>query len=187
MTSAARPTWCPAKGGNEQQSNVCSSRDLASHTSLKPRRELGQLTTQNLREELEERERRHFSGTTKGSLQLLDADDDSDGEINNDSDYDEEAEDEAQLKAELEKVRKEKAEQKLAVENVIMKVKEEELLCGNPLLNINPTSFSLKRRWDDDVVFKNQTRGDSKIPKRFVNDTIRNDFHRRFLHKYMMN
>lgn len=40
-------------------------------------------------------------------------------------------------------------------------------------------------RWDDDVVFKNQDRGETKTPKRFINDTIRNDFHRKFLHKYM--
>ena len=44
MTTAARPTWAPAKGGNEQggtrifgPSQKYSSRDLASHTNLKPR------------------------------------------------------------------------------------------------------------------------------------------------------
>ncbi|VAI20711.1 unnamed protein product [Triticum turgidum subsp. durum] len=44
MTTAARPTWAPAKGGNEQggtrifgPSGKYSSRDLAAHTSLKPR------------------------------------------------------------------------------------------------------------------------------------------------------
>lgn len=44
MTTAARPTWAPAKGGNEQggtrifgPSQKYSSRDLAAHTSLKPR------------------------------------------------------------------------------------------------------------------------------------------------------
>ncbi|KAB1215066.1 hypothetical protein CJ030_MR4G018550 [Morella rubra] len=44
MTTAARPTWAPAKGGNEQggtrifgPSQKFSSRDLASHTTLKPR------------------------------------------------------------------------------------------------------------------------------------------------------
>jgi hypothetical protein len=41
------------------------------------------------------------------------------------------------------------------------------------------------RRWDDDVVFKNQTRGQPKVQKRFINDTIRNDFHRRFLQRYI--
>lgn len=40
-------------------------------------------------------------------------------------------------------------------------------------------------RWDDDVVFKNQARGETKKAKRFINDTIRSDFHRKFLHKYM--
>ena len=44
MTTAARPTWAPAKGGNEQggtrifgPSQKFSSRDLAAHTTLKPR------------------------------------------------------------------------------------------------------------------------------------------------------
>lgn len=40
-------------------------------------------------------------------------------------------------------------------------------------------------RWDDDVVFKNQARGEIKATKRFINDTIRNDFHKKFLQKYM--
>ncbi|CAN1158425.1 Protein CWC15 homolog A [Linum perenne] len=66
-----------------------------------------------------------------------------------------------------------------------LKVKEEQLLRGNPLLNNNPTSFSVRRKRDDDVVLKNQTRGETKTLKRFINDTIRNDFHRRFLQKYM--
>ncbi|KAH6797752.1 Cwf15 / Cwc15 cell cycle control family protein [Perilla frutescens var. hirtella] len=72
MTWAARPTWAPVKGGNEQggtrifgPSQNYSSRDMAAHTSLKPRKE-GQDTQdevqrRNLREELEDRYRRHFS------------------------------------------------------------------------------------------------------------------------------
>jgi len=65
-------------------------------------------------------------------------------------------------------------------------MKEAELMRGNPLININnPGSFSVKRRWDDDVVFKNQARGETKTQKRFINDTIRSDFHRKFLQRYM--
>ncbi|CAL5359494.1 unnamed protein product [Camellia sinensis] len=72
MTTTARPTWAPAKGGNEQggirifgPSQKYSSRGIASHTTLKPRKD-GQdtkeeLQKRNLRDELEERERRHFS------------------------------------------------------------------------------------------------------------------------------
>ncbi|KAJ4977268.1 hypothetical protein NE237_002374 [Protea cynaroides] len=79
--------------------------------------------------------------------------------------------------------KEERAEEKLRKEEEL-KLKEAEHLRGNPLLN-NPTSFNVKRRWDDDVVFKNQSRGETKAPKRFINDTIRNDFHRKFLQKYM--
>lgn len=227
MTTAARPTWAPAKGGNEQggtrifgPSQKYSSRDIASHTTLKPRRD-GQDTQdevqkRNLREELEERERRHFSSKDKsysddrdrrkGSHLLLEGSkrdpddrivprsvdaDDSDVEVKSEdeSDDDDDDEDDTEaLLAELEQIKKERAEEKLRQElqeqEEQLKVKEAELMRGNPLLN-NPTSFSVKRRWDDDVVFKNQTRGESKTPKRFINDTIRNDFHRKFLQKYM--
>jgi protein CWC15 len=48
-----------------------------------------------------------------------------------------------------------------------------------------PQSAQIKRKWNDDVVFKNQSRGEVEKKKRFVNDTIRNDFHRSFLKKYM--
>ncbi|CAL1384823.1 unnamed protein product [Linum trigynum] len=229
MTTAARPTWAPAKGGNEQggtrifgASQKYSSRDLAAHTNLKPRRE-GQdtqveLQKRNLRAELEERERKHFSSKDKsysddrdrrrGSQLLLEGSkrdvddriiprredaDDSDVEANNksdDSDDDDDEEDTQALMAELERIKRERAEEKFRQEQALaaeeLKAKEEQLLRGNPLLNSNnPTSFTVKRRWDDDVVFKNQTRGETKAPKRFINDTIRNDFHRKFLHKYM--
>ncbi|XVF70933.1 hypothetical protein PTKIN_Ptkin11bG0201800 [Pterospermum kingtungense] len=224
MTTAARPTWQPAKGGNEQggtrifgPSQKYSSRDLAAHTNLKPRKE-GQdthdeLQKRNLREELEERERRHFSSKDKYNgkkenmlLTVLCAKrdiedrivprsvdaDDSDVEVNNDNesddDDDDDDDDEEALLAELERIKKEKAEEKLRQEKLEqeeeLKAKEAELLRGNPLIN-NPTSFGVKRRWDDDVVFKNQSRGETKAPKRFINDTIRNDFHRKFLQKYM--
>ena len=71
--------------------------------------------------------------------------------------------------------------------------RDSSILQGNPLLD--PTrlgasaaaggSFAVKRRWDDDVVFKNQSREPKKEGKRFINDTVRNDFHRRFLNKYV--
>ena len=47
------------------------------------------------------------------------------------------------------------------------------------------SGVQVKRRWDDDVVFKNQTRGEPKAQKTMINDTIRNDFHRRFLNRYV--
>jgi protein CWC15 len=72
---------------------------------------------------------------------------------------------------------------------------------GNPLLDLQaalskdgsaspaPSSvsgFSVKRRWDDDVIFKGQARGTSETPKKeFVNDLLRTEFHKRFL-KYVL-
>jgi protein CWC15 len=43
----------------------------------------------------------------------------------------------------------------------------------------------IKRKWNDDVVFRNQAQSEPEVKKRFVNDTIRNDFHRNFLRKYV--
>ncbi|XP_009348730.2 protein CWC15 homolog [Pyrus x bretschneideri] len=228
MTTAARPTWAPAKGGNEQggtrifgPSQKYSSRDMAAHTSLKPRKPgqdtQDELQKKNLREELEESERKHYSSKDKsysydrdrrrGNQLLLEGGrrdteivprnidaDDSDVEAQSDDesgeDDDDEEDDMEALLAELEQIKKEKAEEKLRKERLEreeeLKVKEAELLRGNPLLNgAAPTSFSVKRRWDDDVVFKNQARGETKTPKRFINDTVRSDFHRKFLQKYM--
>ena len=96
--------------------------------------------------------------------------------------------DEADLLAELERIRKERAEeasQRKREEDVEKETQlREEVARGNPLLN-QAASFQITRRWDDDVVFKNQSRGEPKAQKRFINDTIRNDFHKRFLTRYI--
>ena len=57
------------------------------------------------------------------------------------------------------------------------------MLRGNPLLGGG--SFGVKRRWDDDVVFRNQARTEPAVKKTFINDTIRNDFHKKFINKYV--
>ena len=103
--------------------------------------------------------------------------------------------------AELEKIKRERAEQRAkevrysshintvawAQDNQEAEkaAKEQEqrefdIARGNPLLN--PKDFNVKRRWDDDVVFKNQARGtEDKTHKEFVNDLLRSDFHKRFM------
>ena len=64
---------------------------------------------------------------------------------------------------------------------------EEAALTGNPLLNSSSSAASsgrMKRKWNDDIVFRNQARGEpDQNKKRFINDTVRNDFHKRFLNK----
>ncbi|KAJ6850585.1 putative protein CWC15-like protein [Iris pallida] len=176
MTTAARPTWAPAKGGQEQggtrifgPSQKYSSRDLASHTTLKPRRKgqdtLEELQEKNFREELGEREKRHFSSKDKPYAgakreaedriipRNVDADDsDVDVQSSDESYYGSDDEDDtAALLAELERIKKERAEEKLRKDRQKqeedLKNKEAELMRGNPLINMNnSTSFSVTQK-----------------------------------------
>lgn len=65
----------------------------------------------------------------------------------------------------------------------------ENILHGNPLLANQQQAkgdFKVKRRWDDDVVFKNCARGQLDNKKsNFINDTIRSEFHKKFMDKYI--
>uniref|UniRef100_A0A182WCV9 Protein CWC15 homolog n=1 Tax=Anopheles minimus TaxID=112268 RepID=A0A182WCV9_9DIPT len=226
MTTAARPTFDPARGGSGRGekdlsalSKQYSSRDLPGHTKLKYR-DQGQSTTEELRsrdfrEELEKRERdnkqgkgsavpaarralEQSSGSVSGSTkrqkleapQNLDADDPVDSE-NSDTDSDED--DTAALLAELNKIKQERAAETAKKERSKQQEEErirmENILSGNPLLNYSATAkaeMKVKRRWDDDVVFKNCARSEpEKKSNQFVNDSLRSDFHKKFMDKYI--
>ena len=132
----------------------------------------------------------------------IDADDpvylsDDDEKKNNDEtnseneqtdDDDDEDDETADLLAELNKIKKERAMQD-AKREAEQKAKEERIrieniLHGNPLNS--KSEFKVKRRWDDDVVFKNCSRGDlDNKEKPFINDTLRSEFHKKFMEKYI--
>lgn len=120
----------------------------------------------------------------------IDADSASDSSSSSSESEDDDEEDEtAQLMAELAKIKAERAEAaaKAAAEQAKKdeEQREKDIALGNPLLN--KQEYGVKRRWDDDVVFKNQARGTDERgkDKRFVNDLLRSDFHRRFMDKYV--
>uniref|UniRef100_A0A7N4V1T7 Spliceosome-associated protein CWC15 homolog n=1 Tax=Sarcophilus harrisii TaxID=9305 RepID=A0A7N4V1T7_SARHA len=128
----------------------------------------------------------------------LDADDPLTDEDDEDEDFEEESDDDdtAALLAELEKIKKERAEEQARKEQEQKaeeeRIRMENILSGNPLLNLTGPSqpqanFKVKRRWDDDVVFKNCAKGvdELKKDKRFVNDTLRSEFHKKFMEKYI--
>jgi protein CWC15 len=82
MTTAHRPTWNPAKGGNEQggfrlnvPSAKVSARDLPGHLTLKERgRGQGtaeELQTRDLKRELEEKEQRYRKRAKTDELELV--------------------------------------------------------------------------------------------------------------------
>ncbi|KAI9229472.1 MAG: Pre-mRNA-splicing factor Cwf15/Cwc15 [Piptocephalis tieghemiana] len=217
MTTAARPTFDPARGrATISLTRQLASRDLTAHTKLKYRDEIQgfegdpEIDEEMLREDLRRREAEHYEqrrGKAKLSikdkeqldklnkLSALDApessDDDDDEEEEDDDDDDggtSDEDDDAELLRELEKIRRERAEEKEKAKEeqgeAQAEARRQEAAKGNPLLQ--PGDFTMKRRWDDDVIFKNQARGmDDKAPKRFVNDTLRSDFHRKFMHKYV--
>mmetsp|Transcript_16508 Transcript_16508/g.62781 ORF Transcript_16508/g.62781 Transcript_16508/m.62781 type:complete len:256 (-) Transcript_16508:2-769(-) len=116
--------------------------------------------------------------------------DDSDLDDSDDSDDDED--DDEELRKELEKIRKERAEAK-ARQEAEEKEAEAALAASAPAFSAsadNPLSKSgggakMKRKWNDDVVFRNQANDEPEIKKRFVNDPIRSDFHRRFIKRYV--
>ena len=118
-------------------------------------------------------------------------DDDDDDDDDGDDDSDDDDEDEtAALLAELERIKKERAAEaakREADERAAAEAQAEaSMIGGNPLLQgEGDASFAIGRRWDDDVVFRNQARDVPQHGKRFINDTTRNDFHRRFLAKYI--
>jgi hypothetical protein len=60
------------------------------------------------------------------------------------------------------------------------RIKQEEIAHANPLM-----SNVLKRQWFQDTVFSNTTSTQPKVKKAYVNDPIRNEFHKKFINKYI--
>ncbi|XP_057347127.1 spliceosome-associated protein CWC15 homolog isoform X2 [Manis pentadactyla] len=190
MTTAARPTFEPARGGRgkgegdlSQLSKQYSSRDLPSHTKIKYRQTTQdapeEVRNRDFRRELEERERAAAreknrdrptrEHTTSSSVSKkprldqipaanLDADDPLTDEEDEDEDFEEESDDDdtAALLAELEKIKKERAEEQARKEQEQKaeeeRIRMENILSGNPLLNLTGPSqpqanFKVKRRF----------------------------------------
>lgn len=96
---------------------------------------------------------------------------------------------EEEIRQELEKIKAERAEQarvKRELEEQQLREKyKEDLLKGNPLLDTAP-GFELKKKWTEETIFKNQSRTEPAPKHRFVNDTLRSDFHRKILSRTIM-
>ncbi|KAH9067508.1 Cwf15/Cwc15 cell cycle control protein [Lactarius vividus] len=125
-----------------------------------------------------------------------------DGGDDEDDDDDEE-DDTAELLRELEKIKRERAAEQARVEQAEAEATEAErdarIATANPLLNLAaalgnapginttaPGTFAVKRRWDDDLVFKNQAVGDKDKPQgQFVNDLLRTEFHKKFMSRFI--
>lgn len=114
------------------------------------------------------------------------SEDDSEDDSSDDDSEDEQAE----LQRELEKIRAERAAKQAKEDEEKAKKAAEDrevhIARSNPLLDPKK-DFETKRRWDDDVVFKNQARGTKEREAKggFTNDLLRSDFHKKFMSKYI--
>lgn len=159
-----------------------------------------------MRKELEEREREATGKSSKqpavvrraleanAKRQKLEQNPDADDPVDSDHSDDEDSEDDtAALMAELNKIKRErmmesakKEEEKQQHEE---KIRMENILSGNPLLNYTSAApkgnVKVKRRWNDDVVFKNCARTEVDKGTTFINDSLRSEFHRKFMERYI--
>jgi len=136
----------------------------------------------------------------KGKAKANEDADESSEEEESDDDEDETAE----LLRELEKIKRERAEEKTKKEKEQSEkdavTREAEIATANPLLNLAaalgqqptglnttaPGTFSVKKRWDDDVIFKNQATNSNERPQgQFINDLLRTEFHKKFMSKFI--
>ena len=204
MTTAARPTFLPAMGGfslrdnNTLASRVRNNLDLKSEFTIKYRQK-GQNSTLEVQEKDYIRELKDKESVLGKRFLELEGDDPLEKRRNflkeiseldqDDSSLEEESEEESEedeteaLMRELQAIKEERKAQELAKEEEELAQKEEEALQGNPLLMSG--NFQIKKRWDDDVIFKNQAVEEVKPKKRFINDLLRSDFHRKFMSKYI--
>ncbi|EIN06415.1 Cwf15/Cwc15 cell cycle control protein [Punctularia strigosozonata HHB-11173 SS5] len=129
--------------------------------------------------------------------------DDEEDDNDDDDDDDEEEDDTAELLRELEKIKRERAAEKARQEaeqnEKTAAEREAEIATANPLLNLAaalgtqptgvnttvPGTFAVKRRWDDDLIFKNQAVEQKDKSGHFVNDLLRTEFHKKFMAKFI--
>lgn len=131
----------------------------------------------------------------------VDADSSDDDRDSADSDSDSDGDDDtAALLEELNKIKREREQEATRKAHERQqddeRIRMENVLSGNPLLTYSaggPTAaggagdaLRVKRRWDDDVVFKNCARSEpDKKGAVFVNDSLRSEFHKKFMEKYI--
>jgi len=198
MTTAHRPTWKPIQGGSEQGGNRIvvptrqySSKDLPGHTVLKTRK-LGQGTSQetagvNFKHQLalgeqDYRRKRFLPEPAVHDPTPFEEDRD---ESLSESDSSDSSDDEAELMQELERVKREREEvkerQRAEEDRQRAEIRSEELLRSSA----SAPGYALQKKWTEETVFRNQCHGEPKPKPRFINDTVRSDFHKKFLSRYV--
>lgn len=179
----------------------CNSRETGQGTS-------DEIRSRDLRKELEEREREATSKSASkqpanvrraieanAKRQKLEQNPDADDPVDSDRSDDEDSDDDtAALLAELNKIKRERVQENAKKEAEKQqedeRIRMENILSGNPLLSYSAAApkggnAKIKRRWNDDVVFKNCARTEVDKGNTFINDSLRSEFHKKFMEKYI--
>lgn len=114
----------------------------------------------------------------------------SDSGSSSSSDEEDDDDDEEELLRELEKIKKERAKEaemkQRAQEEKEQQDLRESAATSNPLMQFGSSSKqTVTKSWYEDTIFRNQAKTNQTEKKRFVNDTVRSDFHRKFLDRYV--
>lgn len=173
MSGTGRPTYRTRKGSANPAASYMTSkstmvRDLPGHMKMKLR-EKKTFDREELKKKLEQIGKPAIDFTDAKEFDDIDADYSEHEPVDEASSDDQEA-----LLRELARLKKQKAEEEAR--------KMKEKFAANPLVN---PDYSLKLKWTEERVFRNQAA--TEPPKRddFVNDPVRNEAHKKFLQKYL--
>ncbi|KAL0240668.1 hypothetical protein I308_106467 [Cryptococcus tetragattii IND107] len=197
------PPLAPLGSQQDGQLRIEGARDGEEDETAAKRRKILEEAAEMDKDDESESEGEEGESKGKGK-----AEDDEDEDDDDDSDDDSDDEDDtAALMAELAKIKQERAEEKARLDAEAASSaaisREAEIATGNPLMNLQAalgtatdsprsttstaSTFAVKRRWDDDLIFKNQAVGIDDKPKKgeFVNDLLRSEFHKKFMNRFI--
>ena len=203
MSTAHRPTFNPARGSNFSGNMAIPSTtkraiDVPAQNKLLYRESQSSASKQDMKRKLEASDPSTSAKKLEAVFPIEDGDDlerfvhpeDADielGSLGEDS-SDDSSDDEEELLRELARIKQERAEEeaKRQAEEAARDeyIRKQEIAAANPL--ISGGAAALRRRWDDDTVFRGQSRTAPKQDKKFINDAVRSEFHRKFLNKYIV-
>lgn len=126
----------------------------------------------------------HSSSGQESNFRISeDKDEYTSSEYGSDDDSDDET---AKLMEELAKIKKERQEEK---ERLELQSKIDKSKTSNPLVQVPGThdknDFKVKKSWRNSTAFKKQNSKTKNEDETFTNDTLKSDFHQKFLSKYV--
>ena len=180
MSGTGRPTYRNRKGSANPASAYIPTahvmaRDMPGHLKIKMR-EKKVFNREELQKKLKALEGSKNNFDELGNYEDEDADE-TESSFSDDSDDD----DNNALLNELNRIKKEKAEEEeQKLKDIQAQARSQ--FTANPLID---PEYSMNQKWTEESVFQNQAVNEPKEKKQFVNDLIRNDYHKKFLRKYL--